>query len=193
MPGMTPLGLRYPLQGETVDATSWQNLANDIDTLMTTINTIRTTAFHTPTASVGNVSGTLPISVASSTLVDMRYNNVNWDTASLVNLVANDDRITVGTGVWYVRFTARSWSGMGTLVTGISYIRDTGGTFWSEQSIQNLGSPSSGGPLSCSGVVVNQAASLGIKGTVAWNGAGGPATYNGAALQVYRLREIGDV
>ena len=65
MPGATPLGLRYPLQGETVDAASWQNLATDIDAQMTVIQGVRDKAFRPPTASVGNSGGNvLPVTTA---------------------------------------------------------------------------------------------------------------------------------
>src|SRR6476646_479917 len=109
MPGTTPLGLRYPLQGETVDAASWQNLATDIDAQMTVIQGLRNKAFKPPTASIGNSGGNvLPVTTATGVAASFLFNVVNWDNAGLVNLAVNNDRITVGPGVWWVRFTASS-------------------------------------------------------------------------------------
>ena len=196
MPGTTSLGLRYPLMGETVDATSWQNLANDIDALMTTVQNLRTKAFHTPTASIGNTgSGSLNINTASGALADMQFNAVNWDTATLANLGVNNDRVTVPPGIWYVRFTAGLLQGFTTATFISVYVRDGAGTIWGAQQTGNVtsGLP---GPLTVDTLVLTTAAATAIKGSVIWVGTGGPGQWtasNGASLQVYRIRELVDV
>jgi hypothetical protein len=192
MPGTTSLGLRYPLMGETVDATSWQNLANDIDALMTSIKTIRDKAFRTPTASIGVLGSA--VNSASTVLVDQQFTIVHWDTNSMVNLGVNNDRITVPAGVWYVRFTCNSYTGTTTSTYSRVMVRDTLGNQWGSQS---TGSGITGGqgfgPFSVSTVILaNQ--TVGIKGSMQWTGTGGPAVWGGGCeLQVYRLREAADV
>jgi len=200
MPGTTTnFGFRYPLLGETIDATSWQNLAVDIDAVMTRINDLRTKAFHAPTASIGNTgSASLPINSATTVIADMLHNVVNWDTAGLTNIVGNPERINLTPGVWYARFTAGILQNTTTVQQATVYIREVGtGFIWAANSTSNITNPSSNvtGPLTVNAVVVYPAANS-ITGSVQWIGTGGPAHWtdiNGSNLQVYRLREFLDV
>jgi hypothetical protein len=196
MPGVTPLGLRYPYQGETVDATSWQNLANDIDGLMTTVQGLRDKAFRPPTASIGNSGGNvLPVTTASGATTNMLYNVTNWDTGGLVNLGVNNDRITVGPGLWWVRSTVSLLDSWTTLTFMRVVISDTTATNWAAAQVDTVTTPAVAGAVTVNAVVVNRAATLGITSLVAWFGTGGPARWaqGTANLQVYRIREIGDV
>jgi len=196
MPGATPLGLRYPYQGETVDATSWQNLATDIDGLMTTTQGLRDKAFRPPTASIGNSGGNvLPVTTASGAVGTMLYNVTNWDNASLTNLAVNNDRITVGPGLWWTRLTVSLLDSWTTLTYMRIIISDTTANNWAQAQIDTVSTPAVAGALTVDTVVVNRAASLGITSLVTWVGTGGPARWaqGTANLQVYRIREIGDV
>lgn len=192
MPGVTPLGLHYPLQGETVDAASWQTLANDIDGLMTTTQTLRTAAFKPPTASIGN-NGSLAVSTASGGSTIMLYNVVHWDNASLVNLGVNNDRITVTPGVWHVRFTT-TLSSVTTVTYARALILDTAGTTWGFAQMDAV-AVGQAGAITVNAYVVNFAATVGIQGLVSWVGTGGPGSWvgTGAELQVSRIRTIADV
>lgn len=195
MPGVTPLGLRYPYQNETVDAQSWQNLATDIDTELTVVQGLRTKAFQVPTASVGNSgSDVLPVTTASGATTFMLYNVVNWDNAGLTNLGVNNDRITVGPGLWWTRFTVNvldSWTTLTYMRIGII---DTTAQIWSLGQVDTVTVPAIAGPVTVNTLITNRAASLGIQGLVSWVGTGGPArwAHSTSNLQVYRVRDIGD-
>jgi hypothetical protein len=196
MPGTTPLGLRYPFQGETVDATSWQNLATDIDGLMTTTQGLRTKAFHPQTASIGNSGGNvLPVTTASGGSALMLFNVVNWDNASLVNLVANNDRITVGPGIWWARTTVSSLDSWTTLTYMRAGIIDATGSTWAFAQVDTVSTPAIAGAVTTNALIVNRSPTLAIQMLVSWVGTGGPARWaqGTANLQVYRVREIGDV
>ena len=157
MPGATPLGLRYPFQGETVDATSWQNLATDIDGLMTTTQGLRTTAFHPPTASIGNSGGNvLPVTTASGGSALMLFNVVNWDNASLVNLVANNDRITVGPGIWWARTTVSLLDSWTTLTYMRAGIIDALGNTWAFAQVDTVSTPAFAGAVTTNALIVNR-------------------------------------
>lgn len=189
MPGATPLGLRYPLQGETVDATSWQNLANDIDGLMTTVDSLRDRSIKPATASIrGSFSGT-----AVATGVDSVYNNFNavvWDNSSFANLGVNPDRLTLSTGVYYA-------SAMGeiTAYTTLTFFRVgllAGGRIWAMQHVDTL-AVATFPQAQASGVVVITTPSTALQMRIRWNGTGGPATVVDGLLSVYKIRELADV
>lgn len=191
MPGVTSLGLHYPYQGETVDAASWQTLATDMDTLMTATQALRTQAFKPPTASIGN-STAIPVNTASAGSAVMLFDRVHWDNASLVNLAVNNDRITIGPGVWHVRFTATLQA-----VTTVTYARvlilDTNGVTWGFAQMDTAAVTIVGG-ITATAYVVNFAPTLGIEGLVSWVGTGGPGQWaaSGSELQVSRIRAIAD-
>lgn len=196
MPGVTPLGLRYPYQNETVNAASWLNLANDIDALMTVTKGLRDKAFRTQTASVVNQgSSSLAVNTASGATGTMLYNKVNWDTNGLVNLGVNNDRITIGPGVWFVRFGIALLSSVTTVTVARVIIADTGGGVQYSNSQMDTFPGTNVGGINTTGIIVNTAAALGVVGLVTWTGTGGPGQWasSTAGLQVVRIREIGNV
>lgn len=189
MPGATPLGLRFPLQGETVDATSWQNLANDIDALMTTVDGLRDRAIKPATAAIqGSFTGT-----AVATGVDSVYNdftNVNWDNAGFANVGVNPDRLTLSTGVYYA-----SALGSLTAYTTLTFFRVgllAGGRIWAMQHVDTLAAASFPA-AQAAGVVVVTAPATALQMRIRWNGTGGPATVFDGLLSVYKIRELADV
>jgi len=188
MPGATPLGLRYPLQGETVDATSWQNLAEDIDTLMTQLDGLRDANLRPITASVTGSGG----SAVTATGVDgvLTYNLESWDTANLANLGVNNDRLTLSTGIWFARANTSFLSGTGAITftrTGLLL----GGVLW--QSMEMSTATSVTGNMVATGCLVVTVAGTILQQRVRWNGAGGPGTWSGGTLQVYKIRELADI
>ena len=100
MPGTTSLGIRYPFQNETVNQASWQNMANDIDGLLTQLGVLRDATVNPATAQIFG-SGT-SVTLATNVTGNLTFNFENWDTAGYANLGVNNDRFTVQPGVFYV-------------------------------------------------------------------------------------------
>lgn len=78
MPGLTPYRqIRFPLAGETVDAAAIQNLATDIDTVLTATRTASQYARTRSSASLFNGA----VSVAKNTLTTVSWvaANLDWD------------------------------------------------------------------------------------------------------------------
>jgi hypothetical protein len=125
----------------------------------------------------------------------MLFNTVNWDNAGMVNLAVNNDRITVGPGIWWARFTTSLLDSWTTLTYMRSGVIDSAGATWAFAQVDTVGTPAVAGAVSSNALIVNRAASLGIHGLVSWVGTGGPARWaqGTSCLQVYRVREIGDV
>ncbi len=191
MPGMTSLGIRFPLQGETVDATSWQNMANDIDALMTSLDTIRDRATKPESAMIRDTIGSVTTTPASNTDGVLHFSQVSWDTSTFANLGANNDRLTLSTGVYYA--TATSDISAYTTMTQARIGLLTGSTLWAAQSIDTVSDGSLF--LVASGVVVVTAAATALQVRCRWNGTG-TAVFDAAGgnnLFVYKIREISDV
>ncbi len=189
MPGTTPLGLRYPLQGETVNATSWQNLATDIDTLMTTVDGLRDRALQPATASIiGSFSAT---SLATATDgVYSTFVTVLWDTSGFANLGVNADRLTLSTGVYFARAQA-TLSGY----TTMTYVRVgllAQSRIWAMQNADTIAG-SGLHTANAAGIVVITTASSALQVRIRWAGTGGPANFINGALDVYKIRELADV
>jgi len=188
MPGSTPLGLRYPFVGEAVDAQSYQNLASDIEASLTTLRNARNVAMRTPTCSIGN-DGTLVPSLAANTDGVMTFNVTNWDTDGLSNLAVNNDRITVGPGIWWARVSAASITGF----TTFTYMRVgiiTPGFAWSHHMLDNVG-VGIPGPVTANGLVVVTAAGTALQMRIRYGGTGS-ANWNRAQLQVQKIRDLAD-
>lgn len=191
MPGTTSLGIHYPLQNETVNATSWQTMATDIDTLLSQLDTIRLKTTNPLTASISGPFSSPFTSLATGT--DGTYaafDTVNWDTGSLASLGVNPDRLTLPTGVWFARATVA----MSTYTTA-TYMRVgllCGGVIWSMQTTSTI----SNNPTlvaSASGLVVVTVPPLPLQMRIRWVGVGGPAHFIQGRLDVYKIRDISDV
>lgn len=188
MPGVTPLGLRFPLQGETVDSTSWQNLANDVDTLMTTVDGLRNRATKPATASIQGFAGT-----ALATGVDGVYANFNfveWDNAGFANLGVNPDRLTLSTGVYYAsaQATLTTYTTMVFFRVGLL----AGARIWAMQHVDTLAAAALPTAIAA-GVVIITAPATALQVRIRWNGTGGPASITNGLLSVYKVRELADV
>jgi hypothetical protein len=94
-----------------------------------------------------------------------------------------------------VRFTASSLDSWTTLTYMRAGIVDTTGANWAYEQVDTVSTPAISGALTTNSIVLNRSASLGITALVSWVGTGGPARWaqGTANLQVFRIREIGDV
>jgi hypothetical protein len=191
MPGTTSLGIRYPLQNETVTATSWQDLATDVDTLMTQLDALRDKTTNPLSASISGPFSAPATSLATTT--DGTYNvfnTVNWDTGGFANLGLNPDRLTLPTGIYFARASVAI-----TAYTTLSFMRVgvlTNTTDWSRQTTSTV----SGTPIltaSASGLVVVTVPSTALKVHLRWVGTGGPANFIQGRLDAYKIRDISDV
>lgn len=100
MPGVTPiLGLRYPTIGDTVDATSFQNLAQDIDSQMTIIDALKTK--NTVKGRVYASNTAQAITVATPTILTFQTNQ--WlNPASFHSTSVNTDQFVIPyTGLYF--------------------------------------------------------------------------------------------
>jgi hypothetical protein len=191
MPGSTSLGIHYPLQNETVNATSWQTMATDVDTLLSQLDVLRLKTTNPPTASISGPFSSPFTSLATAT--DGTYaafDTVNWDTAGMASLGVNPDRLTLQSGVWFARVTAAISN-----YTTITYMRVgllCGGTIWSMQTTSTI----SNNPTllaSASGIVVVTTPPLPLQMRIRWVGTGGPAHFIQGRMDVYKIRDISDV
>ena len=188
MPGSTPLGIPYPYQGETVNATSWQNMATAIDGLMTSLDAIRDGIETIPTA---RIEGGSANAVASATTVTVtNYNLVSWDNAGYANLGAFPSQLTVPPGLYYVTASGTFASTTTTAMARIHII--TGATIWAASMIDT--SSTTGTTLStATGLVLATTATTAIQSSVRWQGTGGPPNFTFCALEVMKIRALADV
>jgi hypothetical protein len=191
MPGTTPLGIHYPLQNETVTATSWQTMATDIDTLLSSLDTIRDKTTNPTTASIRGPFITPFVTLATAT--DGTYNvfdTVEWDNGGLASLGVNPDRLTLQSGVYFARASVSI-----TNYTTLTYMRVgllCGGVIWSMQTTSTL-STNPQLTSAASGLVVVTTPPLPLQMRIRWVGTGGPAHFIQGHLQVYKIRDIANV
>ena len=78
MGGMTSLGIRYPYVGEVIDADSYQDMADEIDALFTSLDAIRDLAVSHPSA---RITGGVATAVATATTTTVTaFTAETWDT-----------------------------------------------------------------------------------------------------------------
>lgn len=189
MPGATSLGIPYPYQGETVDADSWENLANAVDGLMTSLDAIRTLAADRPTAALSGGSANAVASATTTTVT--AYSNVTWDNAGYADLGAFPNQLTVPPGVYYV-----AAGGFMSAVTTIAMARVTilaGGITWGGGMVDTLSGSISTTLSSVAAVVVLTGATNAVQSQVRWQGTGGPPNFTLMRLQVMQIRALADV
>lgn len=187
MGGTTSLGIRYPFMSEVVDATSWQDMAEDIDALMTSLDTIRDLAVGHPTARI--TGGTASAASATTTTVT-NYSAVTWDTAGYANLGVNPSQLTVPPGIYFVGASILGGSVTTLAMSRLQVI--TGATVWGGQMVDITGSTSVG--ISCPATLVyTTAPTTAIQASVRWQGTGGPSLYTFGTLQVMQVRALADV
>lgn len=183
MPVTDTFALRYPGPYDVVDATSWQNLATDIDAAMSTVDAKRALAAKPKSARILNDSTQL---LTNGVLTVLTFSTEDWDIGGLANLGVNNDRLTLGTGLWLV-VGGLTFFGM-TVIDHVQVNITVNGVIYSEHRIGRI--YNSAIPVNqVSGLVVGTLATDYVGLTVGWNGTGGPATALGGYLQATKLRE----
>jgi hypothetical protein len=186
MPGTTSLGIRYPFQNETVDEVSWQNMANDIDALLTSLQTLQTAALHPMTCSLSS-SGTVGVAPGGS--VQQTFATEDWDVGGLANLGVSNNRMTLPTGLWYARYSAFA-SGYTTITLAHWGLFVGGATIIAEQEMDATTTTSISGHVSS--LLYISVANTILQGNFIWFGTG-TAQLGTASMQVYKLREVADL
>lgn len=188
MPGATPLGIRYPFQGETVTATSWQNTANDIDGLLTQLDVLRDTSVSKLTASISGGTAVTATGVVGTVAT---FTTENWDTGGYADLVANNDRLTITPGIYWTQCQANL-----TTVTSITSARCgilIGTTvLWNAVTLDTQPASNSGS-CNSTGIVVVSAPTNIVQIQVRWVGTGGPGNWVSCRLEAYKVRDLANV
>lgn len=175
MPGSTPiLGIPYPLLGETINPSDFQNFANAIDTILNTNVLLGQDALDRPFAQV------FPDAISLTQAVDttLTFNT----TSTLMPFINNDgmfstatpDRFTVQTpGVYMVNINNLTVTGFATVTSWRLSLLQNGTMRYAERKNE---SSSSEPPDTCvTGLIACSAAdTLQVRGL--WTGTGGPAT-----------------
>ena len=189
MPGATSLGIHYPLQNETVDAASWQTMANDIDALLTSLDALRDVAVSRPAA---KISGGSTIVAANTDSVMSGFSTESFDTGGYANLGVNNDRLTLPTGIFWC-YTVANMSGATTLAMTRTGLLVGGTTIWAMQQQDNYTAGHNPSSIRSSGLVVITVASTILQARIRWAGTGGPATFLSQELAAYKVRDLADV
>lgn len=184
MPGATSLGIPYPLQGEPVNATSWQNLATAVDGLMTQLDVIRDLAVSRPSATMQQGGGGTVMATGVTTTLTPFAGTV-WDNGGFVSLAPA--QFNVPPGVYWVSVGGALVSGFTTITTARLAI-STPGFVWASQTITG-GSvlPGTQALVFCNG------ATTAISFQAQWQGTGGPATVAFATAQIVKIRALADL
>jgi hypothetical protein len=189
MPGATSLGIRYPLEGETVTAQSWQDMADDIDALFTDLDTLRIAGLNRATASVSSSPAGVG-GIVSGTTTTMTYTIEDWDTGGYANLGVNNDRLTLPTGLYFMRFS--TFLGIPSTINDITLVRyflNLNGIAIASIETDENSSITNNNTVTCVYPVMSASSSL--TGSCRFNGTG-TATMAGASLQAYKIRELLD-
>lgn len=187
MPGVTSLGIRYPYQDEVVTATSWQNMAEDIDGLFTDLETLQDLARLRPSASI---TGGAAATATGNNGIPTAYSTVVWDTGGYANLGVNPDRLTVPSGVYW-GFCSGFLSGATTVTAKrVSLLHNS--RTWSGQTVDILTGTGNGIISPSSGMIICTGVTNTIQVRCIWTGTGGPATTSSVTLTVYKIRELAD-
>jgi hypothetical protein len=178
----TSLGIRYPSPYDTVDATSWQNLASDVDGLLTALGTKRDAALKPSSARVLG-PGTQTVPATTPTVVT--YTIEEWDVGGIANLGVNNDRLTLTPGFWYVQ--GMIW------YDGITNPNHTEVdiTLNTVQVAQNrIGPIYSGYCMQAAILIPVTTAGDFVQMVAGWSGAGGPSTLIRATMDAIKLRNL---
>ncbi len=187
MPGATSLGIRYPFQGETVSATSWQNTAEDIDGLLTQLDVLRDLSTSKPSASI---SGGTVVTASGAVGTLTTYTDEDWVTAGYADLGVSNDRLTVPAGIYWTQCQTRI-----TTVTTVTSARCgvlVGTTvLWHATTLDTVNATT---PLcNSTGIVIATGVSNILQVQVRWVGTGGPGTWVIGRLEAYKVRDLVDV
>lgn len=188
MPGTTSLGIRYPLQGEVISAQAYQDMADDVDALMTQLDALRDVAVTHPSASISGGS-IATASGADGTVTN--FSTTTWDTGGYVDLVTNPDRFTVPSGVYWA-VCEGTLSGA-TTVTAKRLAILHSFAICGAQSVDTLTGTGNGAIGPASGVVICSGATNAVQARAFWTGTGGPATTGNVDFRIYKIRELSDL
>jgi len=178
----TSLGIRYPGPHDVVSATSWQNLASDVDDLLSAVE-VKRAAVAKPNSARVLGSGSQTVAVTTPTTVV--YTTEDWDIGGLANLGVNNDRITLTTGIWIV--TGTIWYTTQTTIAHIEVDLNLNGV----QFVQNRVGPFYAGAvpqIQATGIVVSGAPGDFVTMTAGWSGTGGPSTLIQTYLEAVKIR-----
>lgn len=188
MPGTTSLGIRYPYQNEVVTAQSWQDMADDIDALFTSLDALTDLARLKPSASI---SGGAAATATNNNGIPTNYTTVNWDTGGYANLGVNPDRLTVPSGVYW-GFCSGFLSGATTVTAKrVGLLHNS--IVWGAQTVDILTGTGNGTISPGSGMIICTGVTNVIQVRCIWTGTGGPATTGSVTLSVYKIRELADL
>lgn len=188
MPGSTSLGIPYPLQGEVISATQFQNMSTAVDALFTQLDTLRDLAGSKPSA--GMTGG----SVATATGVNgtvANYTTIQWDTAGYCNLGTHPNSFVVPPGVY--------WASCGGNLSGATTVATKrlmllfNSIIWGSQATDVTSGTGNGTMSVSSGVIVATAPTNTIEVRTFWSGTGGPATTQFVDFRIYQIRALADV
>jgi|SRR4029450_755676 hypothetical protein len=193
MPGQTPvLGIRYPLIGETVDATSFANFANDVNSAVITTQALATAALNRKECLVPMLTG-VAITVAVETTVTFTNSGLEnfnpfRDNDNMFN-PASPTQITINTsGVYMIVAKDTGVDSFATMTSFRCLVYKNNIAQFGERRNEQDGSSNS--------IVETVQALLRcevgdiITVKFLWNGTGGPATvsnFMSPALHVYRV------
>jgi hypothetical protein len=184
MPGTTANEFfPYPYMGETVNATSWANLANAIDAALVTLNAVATDAKKPPTVMVRETLAGTAITVATNTNIFFTTNQF-IDPSSMHSTSSNTDQIiTPEPGIYLCRGAVQV--GGTTTLTGLKAAVSLNGTqvLARQENPKNL---NTSWTTEVNGVVLSMAAGDIIRLVARWAGTG-TATTIGCQLHVTRI------
>ena len=182
MPGVTPLGLRYPLPWETVTAQSFQDLSEDIDGVLDNLDVLRTSARVPQMASVFMPAST---SVPQGVTTALTFTSELVDTANIVNLGVNNDRMTLGAGLWFC--TGHAFLSGATTNTGTQLHFNLNSALVAFHRIDDTSFVTHGIMVQALIYVPTPGSILQLMGT--WFGTGGPASWSGR-MDAWRVRGL---
>lgn len=189
MGGTTSLGIRYPFQSEVVTAQSWQDMADDVDALLTELQTLRGIA-ETPN-SAGINSGDFTGSATTVNNVLGTF-GLAWDTGGYWN-AGTPDRLTVPAGVYWISLGSAFQTNATTTTQRRAAIFIDGTTERQSQKLDTMTTSGNGFGPTTGGLLALLNPSQYIQYRVQWTGTGGPVNYSSGSMQVYKVRDIADL
>lgn len=187
MPGYTSLGIPYPLMGEVVDASDFQDMSTYVDTLLSQLDALRDLAGTKPLAAM---SGGSVVTATGVNGTVANYSSIVFDNASYADLGVHPNSFLVPPGLY--------WASCGGFLSGATTVAQKrlailyNGFIWGGQSTDVL--TSGNGTMSvASGTIVATAPTNTIEVRTFWSGTGGPATTQFVDFRIYQIRALADV
>lgn len=188
MPGTTSLGIRYPLQGEVITAQAYQDMADDIDALMSDLDVLRDYTTSRPSAAISGGS------IATATGVNgtvAAYTTVVWDTGGYADLITNPNQLTVPSGIYWVVCEGTLTGATTVTAKRVGVLHNS--IVWGAQVVDTISGTGNGSISPASALVIATGLTNAIQVRAFWTGTGGPATTQSVDLRVYKVRELSDL